>query len=110
MPSLDYVNWKLASKKQRWEELREVLAVPWVGDRGWEGRTIGMHLPLNLRSYAVHVQERLQMRSMKEVLFKALVIGLRELGTMPEVDPARPNPMPQHVNYGFGLDSTIHQG
>lgn len=83
MSSLEYMKWNLAAKKQRWDQLREVLATPWTGDRGWEGRTIGLHLPLELRNFAVGIQERLGLKSMKEVLFKAIVIGLKELDSIP---------------------------
>lgn len=87
MGSLEYLQWELRSKKKRWEEFKTVLAVPWDGDRNWEGRTIGLHLPLQLRSFAIKVQERQGLKSMKEVLFKALVIGLRELEAIPPVVP-----------------------
>jgi hypothetical protein len=87
MGSLEYMQWELRAKKKRWEDWRAVLAVPWNGDRGWEGRTIGLHLPMTLRNFAVAVQEKQGLQSMKEVLFKALVIGLRELDSLPAVVP-----------------------
>lgn len=90
MSSLEYIKWTLASKKKRWDELREVLNAPWNGDRGWEGRTIGLHLPLDLRNFAIKVQEKLQLKSMKEVLFKALVVGLKELDSIPATPEAKP--------------------
>jgi hypothetical protein len=86
MGSLDYLQWELRAKKKRWDELRDILKMPWAGDRGWEGRTIGLHLPLEVRNFAIGLQEKLGMKSMKEVLFKALVIGLRELDTIPKED------------------------
>lgn len=89
MSSLDYIKWGLAAKKKRWDELREIIAMPWTGDRGWEGRTIGLHLPLDLRNFAIRVQEKLALKSMKEVLFKALTIGLMELDSVPEVQAPR---------------------
>lgn len=89
MSSLDYIKWGLAAKKKRWDELREIIAMPWAGDRGWEGRTIGLHLPLDLRNFAIRVQEKLALKSMKEVLFKALTIGLMELDSVPEVQAPR---------------------
>lgn len=90
MSMLDYQRWNLAEKKRRWDELRKVLAVPWNGDRGWEGRTIGLHLPNELRNHAVRIQERLQLKSMKEVLFKALTIGLNALDDLPPVAGYQP--------------------
>lgn len=86
MGSLDYLQWELRAKKKRWDELRDILKAPWSGDRGWEGRTIGLHLPLEVRNFAISLQEKLGLKSMKEVLFKALVIGLRELDTLPKED------------------------
>ncbi len=90
MSMVEYQRWELAAKKKRWEELRKVLSQPWNGDRGWEGRTIGLHLPVEIRNAAVRLQERLGLRSMKEVLFKALIVGLRQLEELPVV----PSPVP----------------
>jgi len=88
--SLDYIKWDLRAKQKRWDALRKILDTPWTGDRGWEGRTIGLHLPLEMRNFAIRLQEKLGLKSMKEVLFKALVVGLRELDAMPRVTPAPP--------------------
>jgi len=86
MASLDYIRWDLGAKKKRWDAMRVILATPWTGDRGWEGRTIGLHLPLELRNYAIKLQEKLGLKSMKEILFKALIIGLKELDAIPAIE------------------------
>jgi len=118
MGSLDYLQWELRAKKKRWDELRDILKAPWSGDRGWEGRTIGLHLPVEVRNYAIGLQEKLGLKSMKEVLFKALVIGLRELDTIPKEDAPtapvrklrpnvqsdRPPPTPKCDRCGGSLD------
>lgn len=90
MSMLDYQRWQLGEKKRRWDELRKIIAAPWAGDRGWEGRTIGLHLPMEVRNAAVRIQEKLGLKSMKEVLFKALVVGLKSLEDLPPVQAPKP--------------------
>lgn len=94
MSTLDYQRWQLAEKKKRWDELRKIVATPWNGDRNWDGRTIGLNLPNEIRNAAVQLQEKLQLRSMKEVLFKALIVGLKALDELPPVDGGKPEARP----------------
>lgn len=116
MSTLDHLQWKTREQQRRWTALREVLARPWRGDRNWEGRTIGLHLPLDIRNRAIRIQERLGLRSMKETLFKALEVGFQALEELPPVTPPTklksdppprrfpPTPLPRSSQYLDPLD------
>jgi hypothetical protein len=89
---LDYQKWERRALQARRALMAKVLDAPWKGDQGWEGRTIGLHLPLTIRNHAISEQERLGLHSMKEVLFKALCIGLAAMKEMPsKVEVEKPS-------------------
>ena len=67
----------------RVEEIRTILARTPIPTPSTAGVTNGLRIPYTLRDRLVQVQSRHQMGSVKEVIFKCLVLGLMTLERLP---------------------------
>jgi len=67
----------------RFDEIRNVLERLPIPTPSTAGVTNGLRIPYRLRNRLVEVQSRHQMGSVKEVIFKCLVLGLMTLERLP---------------------------
>jgi hypothetical protein len=70
----------------RIEEIRKVVTLTPVPTASTAGVTNGLRIPYRLRDRLVEVQSRHRMGSVKEVIFKALVLGLMTLERLPPMN------------------------
>ena len=88
MPFLSDIVEKQEVLQQRMEEIRKILQVTTFPRSGEPGVTSGIRMRLSVRDRLIRVRKRHGMASLREVVYKAMILGLVTLErAQPLVDP-----------------------
>lgn len=83
---LDFTQWDLKRRGERYKKLREIIFAAWNGDN-WEGKVIGLNLPLDLRNRIDRAREKHGLGSAKETVYKMVLLGLDAFEELPACAP-----------------------
>jgi len=100
---LSSIETKQGLMRGRIEEIKRVLEKTTIPTPSTAGVTNGLRIPYRLRDRLVEVQSRHQLGSVKETIFKALMLGLVTLERLPPMIHRRPPKSPDEFYESNGF-------